>query len=473
MSFPLNPVDNQVYKNYYFDSSANAWLRNSFDPVGTITEYDGTNWIDGVTKPGWFACIPENADKDCPDMTDRFAMGKITCASGSCGGANTITLTTAQIPSHNHGMDHSHCAISCNSTHSHTLDNISLSHGGQSHTHCWLFPISAANRLTGGSNRAASGSYLCACSTATEADFCNHGSHTHTIHDDGSHNHEVVVSDSIKENTDLCDPIKENTDLTGGGQPHENRPSFYSMIYIRKCSDETIEFPLNPVDNQVYKNYYFDSSANAWRRNDFDPVGTITEYDGTNWIDGVTKPGWFACIPENADKDCPDMTDRFAMGKEVFENRVCGGANLVALSVAHIPSHDHGMKHSHCATSCNSTHSHGSSTAATPSAHSVSAHCHCYTRHSSSNGSLCTGSSNSVTSSTTVSTCNAVGLSNHVHCHSVTGGSHNHEVVVCDPIKENTDGTNSIKENTDLTGGGQPHENRPPFYSMIYIRKCF
>jgi len=454
MSFPLNPVNNQVYKNYYFNSSVNAWLRNNFDPIGTITEYDGTNWIDGVTKPGWFACIPENSDKDCPDMTDRFSIGsKNTTLSKTYGGTNTVTLTAAQIPSHCHGMAHDHTASSANSTHSHTLDNVALSHGGQSHTHVYFRAISAAGRQ-GGTINTATGSYINRCSSAVTASFCNHPAHTHTVTSNtGSHNHPITVNDTDK----------VLTDFTGGSEPHENRPAFYSMIFIRKCEQESEEFPLNPVDNQVYKNYYFSSSANAWLRNDFDPIGTITEYDSSNWIDGVTKPGWFACIPENSDKDCPDMTDRFVMGKNVVSAKTCGGANIITLTTAQIPSHCHGMAHSHTASSANSTHSHNTSTSTAPSAHSVSAHCHSYSGHNSS-ANICGGGSRRAANENTASNVSGVGLSNHSnHNHTISGGSHNHTITVDD-----TD-----KVLTDFTGGGESHENRPPFYSMIYIRKCF
>ena len=240
-----------------------------------------------------------------------------------------------------------------------------------------------------------------------------------------------------------------------------------------------MSFPLNPVDNQVYKNYYFDSSANAWRRNDFDPVGTIKKYDGTNWIDGVTKPGWFACIPENADKDCPDMTDRFAMGKNISSNRVCGGANLVALNIDHIPSHDHGMKHIHDAIFCNSTHSHTSS-CRTDSHSECTGGC---ANHSHNVVKAPSRPANTRGGSSSVFTCHvwcitggpipANFVNNHsAHSHTVGGGSHNHAVCICNTQTKLTTNTgNCCFFNGNISGDF--HDNKPSFYSMIYIRKCF
>ena len=236
-----------------------------------------------------------------------------------------------------------------------------------------------------------------------------------------------------------------------------------------------MSFPLNPVDNQVYKNYYFDSSANAWRRNDFDPVGTIKKYDGTNWIDGVTKPGWFACIPENADKNCPDMTDRFAMGKIISESGSCGGANAVALNIDHIPSHDHGMSHSHSATSCNSCHFHGTTDCHTDE-HSAGTHFHGGVIQASSRpfDTLAVSMTTVFTSHQWCRTFNPTRgfISQHAeHNHTVGGGSHNHTISVLPTDMKTTNRGNCCFFNGNISGDF--HENKPLFYSMIYIRKCF
>ena len=232
MSFPLNPIDNQVYKNYYFSSSANAWLRNDFDPIGTITEYDSSNWIDGVTKPGWFACIPENSDKDCPDMTDRFVMGKNVVSTKTCGGANTVTLTTAQIPSHCHGMAHCHAASSdCETTtHTHDVSCLDIGHietttANCNHSHTMVQSRSLPFDIhTGGTSVFTSHQSLTSPGPLPGSFVGNHSNHSHTI-SGGSHNHTITINDTDK----------VLTDFTGCGESHENRPAFYSMIYIRKC----------------------------------------------------------------------------------------------------------------------------------------------------------------------------------------------------------------------------------------------
>ena len=52
--------------------------------------------------------------------------------------------------------------------------------------------------------------------------------------------------------------------------------------------------------------------------------------------------------------------------------------------------------------------------------------------------------------------------------------SHNHGTGVPDPSRRAADGVGNAKcinGNTSHTGGGQPHENRPPYYALAYIMK--
>ena len=66
-------------------------------PVGGIIMWSGS--AANVPK-GWALC---DGSKGTPDLRDRFILGSSgTRSAGSTGGANTITLTTDNLPAHNH-----------------------------------------------------------------------------------------------------------------------------------------------------------------------------------------------------------------------------------------------------------------------------------------------------------------------------------------------------------------------------------
>ena len=66
-------------------------------PTGTIVMWSGTTIPDG-----WALC---NGSNGTPDLRDRFIVGAgLSYGLGSVGGSDVVTLTLAQIPSHNHTM---------------------------------------------------------------------------------------------------------------------------------------------------------------------------------------------------------------------------------------------------------------------------------------------------------------------------------------------------------------------------------
>lgn len=66
-------------------------------PPGGIIMYSGT--VNDIPS-GWYLCDGQNGT---PDLRDRFVIGASnTVASGSTGGASSITLSVENLPAHSH-----------------------------------------------------------------------------------------------------------------------------------------------------------------------------------------------------------------------------------------------------------------------------------------------------------------------------------------------------------------------------------
>ena len=190
-------------------------------PIGTIWMYDGTDWVDDVTLPGWYACIPENEDGGVNGLTfgirsmvDRFVMASSTAAIGVTGGANSYQLAVSQLPAHTHTINHDHGSfLSGAAAPSHSHDIPSLNH---------------RHNTTLDGPRGASGSSAVFASTNWSPDIYT----AYTNPDPGStgsaspsHTHNVTV------------PVFDgDSGFTGLGGAVENRPAFYSMLFIRRCT---------------------------------------------------------------------------------------------------------------------------------------------------------------------------------------------------------------------------------------------
>tara|TARA_R110001606_G_scaffold101624_10_gene223102 strand:- start:4291 stop:5241 length:951 start_codon:yes stop_codon:yes gene_type:complete len=93
----------------------------------------GWLWLDGgvyaganTLYPGLWAVAPSSwksgTTLSLPNMTDRILQGPASGSSagiGSTNGSNTVTLSTAHMPSHAHTMDHDHPSVSTSDTGAH------------------------------------------------------------------------------------------------------------------------------------------------------------------------------------------------------------------------------------------------------------------------------------------------------------------------------------------------------------------
>ena len=217
-------------------SSRITKLQTDFDaafPVGTIWMYDGAAWQDNVTLPGWYACVPENEDGGSaglsygiPSMVDRFVMGRSVAGSGATGGANSYRLTAAQLPAHTHTINHDHPSFHSGNqrqSHWHTLDNSSTATGAHRHT------VGATTAGAGSSGTMRISGHRTTGADAFWISTSAGGNHSHrttgwTGWESAGHNHDIDIPAFIG-----------NSGSTGLGAAVDNRPAFYSMIFIRKC----------------------------------------------------------------------------------------------------------------------------------------------------------------------------------------------------------------------------------------------
>lgn len=240
-------------------------------PSGIIAMWSG---LESEIPTGWNLCDGLNGT---PNLTDRFIVGAGTAYTiGDTGGADSVALAEAELPSHSHTSgtlanstdNHSHGSGNlAAATHSHSDGTLST----PNHTH-------GSGNLTGGNHGHGSGNL----STGSD------GNHTHSTQwlgsgsnvaggntfggganantGGGSHNHSIsgnvttstvnvngstdwggasVVSGDTGDATPAVSgnttgdnhghSISGSTGSIGSGSAHENRPSYYALAYIMKA----------------------------------------------------------------------------------------------------------------------------------------------------------------------------------------------------------------------------------------------
>ena len=257
--------------------------------TGMIIIWSGSS---GSIPSGWVLC---NGSNSTPDLRNRFVVGAGDSYSvDDTGGSNTVTLSTANLPSHTHSFSgsasHSHTidnhthSFSGSASHSHTINNhthsfsgsgsASHSHTINNHTHSW----SGNTNTTGNHNHHESGGSGYnhedsergwARTTGDHGDF-NHatdGNHSHSVSgttgnpsnrgtdsksvsisisgttgnpsNTGTNSQSVSISGttgnpSDRDTNSQSVSISGTTGGTGSGDAHENRPPYYALCYIMK-----------------------------------------------------------------------------------------------------------------------------------------------------------------------------------------------------------------------------------------------
>jgi len=198
-------------------------MENHLVPPGAIIMWSGA--INDIPV-GWALCDGSNGT---PDLRDRFIVGAGGAYNpGNTGGAESVTLTVAQMPQHSHGASsssagaHTH-SISTNSAGSHThgagtyqTDTYTPEGGKYARYFNWT-----NNNQTGdkaGVNFDSAYRVTVEHSHKVIGTSGSAGSHSHsgTAASAGAHSHSITVNN------------------TGSSQPHENRPPYYALCFIMK-----------------------------------------------------------------------------------------------------------------------------------------------------------------------------------------------------------------------------------------------
>lgn len=148
-------------------------------PIGSIIMHNGN--IDKVTlaEYGWAVCDGSNGT---PNLVDKFVKGGTT--AGATGGRSTVTLTTANLPSHSHTYNAPN-GTSLAGSHSHSVTSSSMSvTQGEGST---AYPIGSVGN------------------TSTT----------------GSHSHSITTTST-------------NTSSVGNGTEFNIEPPYYTLIYIMR-----------------------------------------------------------------------------------------------------------------------------------------------------------------------------------------------------------------------------------------------
>ena len=181
-------------------------------PSGGIIMWSGT--IANIPT-GFVICDGTNGT---PNLTDRFIVGSKTDSGathdiGDTGGANSLTLSSGQLPSHSHGVGN--LAAATGGSHSHTGNTSNVGN----HTHTGGGAInSPSNAIYGAFNTSTFKGYGVGDSSNTNTGGAGSHSHTITTNSGGEHSHNIAG----------------NTGAQGSGSSIDNRPAYFALAFIMK-----------------------------------------------------------------------------------------------------------------------------------------------------------------------------------------------------------------------------------------------
>ena len=184
--------------------------------TGMIIMYQGN-----TAPSGWGLCDGQGGR---PDLRNRFVVGAGDAYNlNATGGSNSVTLSTANLPSHNHSFSGSSGNNNLGS-HNHSSGGLSGSTNNQgSHVHSMT--IANGGDDNDSDDRRSETLFQSQTQTFSGA-----------INSSGGHTHSISISGSTG-NTNLGNhnhSISGTIGNTGSGTAHENRPPYYALVFIIK-----------------------------------------------------------------------------------------------------------------------------------------------------------------------------------------------------------------------------------------------
>lgn len=183
-------------------------------PAGVITMWSGS--IASIPA-GWALC---NGSNGTPDLRDRFVVGAGSAyAVGSTGGANSVTLTTNNLPSHTHSISGSGTTSGQSVGHTHTFSATTNTTGAHTHS-LGTYPAMTQAEPAG--------------VFFTGTNIYNYG----LIYDTqsaGNHSHSVsgTTSGTSSDHTHTFS-FSGTSGATGSATAVDIRPLYYALAYIMK-----------------------------------------------------------------------------------------------------------------------------------------------------------------------------------------------------------------------------------------------
>lgn len=229
-------------------------------PTGAITMFGGSVapegwWLCDGTAHGSAALEAVIGSPTTPNLLDRFIVGAgSTYAVGEIGGANSVTLNSAQsgLPSHDHAaqsqgetQEHTHVtdpgAVNSGTVSSWHVHSGTSASGGPTHTHD---DSTQEGITTGDSNdwldTADDDTTSSALQTNTVRPANTAIGHTHTLttgNPNLNHVHAVEIAATASGGRSAVHThaiIVGSSVAQDAALPHENRPPFYALTYIIK-----------------------------------------------------------------------------------------------------------------------------------------------------------------------------------------------------------------------------------------------
>jgi microcystin-dependent protein len=201
LNFPQSPTIGQIYEHPdagSYEWNGYAWIKKKAEvssvPKGAIIMWSG---LETDLPSGWAIC---DGTQGTPNLRNRFIVGSGVGSDnpvGSTGGAASMTLSVANMPSHSHGAT---ASISGN------ISGTTSEAGA--HTHPHNANICAAGHIIQGGSQGTTPLY-------SAATIDSAGAHTHTFSGTISGGSVTIAAE-------------------GGSQAFSILPPFYSLAFIMK-----------------------------------------------------------------------------------------------------------------------------------------------------------------------------------------------------------------------------------------------